>query len=243
MRYDDINNCTNEGKPVIQLMNVTKKYPNGHTALHQVSLHITPGEMVFLEGHSGAGKSTLLKLIALIERPTRGNIKVGGHQLNEITTHQIPYYRRRLGYITQHPKLLNTYSVFENVAIPLVVAGYSSGEIQRRSRAALERVGLAEKERYTPLMLSEGEQQRLGIARAVVHKPRLLLADEPTGNLDPELALEIMRLFERFHQVGVTVVIASHDRALLNQFPYRRIHLVEGKVAEPQRQLHEEAVV
>lgn len=227
---------------MITLSNVTKKYPNGHTALNQVSLHIQPGEMVFLEGHSGAGKSTLLKLITLNERPTRGTITVAKHQLNTLAAYQIPYYRRRLGYITQHPKLLNRYSAFENVAMPLIVAGYHSQEINRRVRAALERVGLAEKERHTPLMLSEGEQQRLSIARAVVHKPQLLLADEPTGNLDPELSFEIMRLFERFHQVGVTVVIASHDRLLLDQFPYRRIHLTQGKLLQPRQvPLHEEA--
>ena len=218
---------------MITISNVTKKYPNGHTALNNISLHISPGEMIFLEGHSGAGKSTLLKLIALIERPTRGKITVAGHQITAISAFQAPYYRRRLGYITQHPKLLNTYSAFENVALPLVVAGFQAPDIQRRVRAALERVGLKDKEHYTPLMLSEGEQQRLGIARAVVHKPQVLLADEPTGNLDPELALEIMHMFERFHQVGVTVIIASHDRSLLDQFPYRRIHLSHGKILAP----------
>lgn len=227
---------------MIRLSHVTKKYANGHTALDNVSLQIGKGEMVFLEGHSGAGKSTLLKLIALLERPTRGNIIVAGQNLNAIPKHQIPFHRRRIGYITQHPKLLNSYTVFENVAIPLIVAGYKAIEMARRVRAALERVGLGNKERYTPTMLSEGEQQRLGIARAIVHKPRLLLADEPTGNLDPELAIEIMRLFARFNQVGSTVVIASHDRYLLDQLSYRRIHLSNGKVLATPNTEHSEAV-
>lgn len=215
---------------MIKLSHITKKYPNGHTALDKISLEIQAGEMIFLEGHSGAGKSTLLKLIALLERPTRGLIHVAGQNLDDIPARKIPYYRRRIGYITQHPVLLNSHTVFENVAIPLIVAGFRALDMERRIRAALDRVGLASKERYTPDMLSEGERQRLGIARAVVHKPRLLLADEPTGNLDPELALEIMRLFERFHQVGATVVIASHDRALIEKFAYRRIHLAHGQI-------------
>lgn len=215
---------------MITLFNVTKKYANGHVALNNVSLQIASGEMVFLQGHSGAGKSTLLKLIALLEHPTRGHVVVSGKNINHIPKRKIPFYRRRLGFISQHPKLLNTYTAFENVALPLVVAGYDRFEIQRRVRAALERVGLLEKELAYPPALSEGEQQRVGIARAVVHKPRFLLADEPTGNLDPELALEIMKLFERFQQVGVTVLIASHDRNLMDKFPYRRLHISQGKL-------------
>lgn len=215
---------------MITLFNVTKKYENGHVALSHVSLQIASGEMVFLQGHSGAGKSTLLKLIALLEHPTRGHLVVSGKNINHIPKNKIPFYRRRLGFISQHPKLLNTYTIFENVALPLVVAGYDRFETQRRVRAALERVGLLEKENSYPPALSEGEQQRVGIARAVVHKPRFLLADEPTGNLDPELSLEIMKLFERFQQVGVTVLIASHDRHLMEKFPYRSLHLSQGKL-------------
>ena len=200
---------------MITLNNVTKKYPNGQLALNNISLEIASGEMVFLKGHSGAGKSTLLKLIAHLEQPTRGTVLVGGKNISKMNKSRIPYFRRHLGFITQNPKLLNNYTVFENVAMPLVIAGYDKAEMHRRTRAALERVGLLDKEAFKPTTLSVGEQQRVGIARAVVHKPRFLLADEPTGNLDPDLSFEIMKLFERFHQVGVTVLIASHDANLL----------------------------
>ncbi|MGD9590896.1 MAG: cell division ATP-binding protein FtsE [Candidatus Berkiella sp.] len=218
---------------MITFVNVTKKYPNGQLALNNISLEIASGEMVFLRGHSGAGKSTLLKVIAHLETPTRGQVFVGAKNICQMKKSQIPYFRRHIGYITQNPKLLDNYTVFENVAMPLVIAGYEKLDIIRRVRAALERVGLLEKEQLKPPMLSEGEQQRVGIARAVVHKPRILLADEPTGNLDPELSLEIMKLFERFRQVGVTVLIASHDSHLLEQFPYRKIHLAQGSIIEP----------
>jgi cell division transport system ATP-binding protein len=219
---------------VITFFNVTKKYPNGQVALNNVSFQVAEGEMVFLHGHSGAGKSTLLRMIALLERPTRGHVVVANKNLSQTKRYQIPYYRRRLGFITQNPKLLENYTVFENVAMPLVIAGYDRFDIIRRVRAALDRVGLLEKERATPPTLSVGEQQRVGIARAVVHKPQFLLADEPTGNLDPELSLEIMKLFERFQQVGVTVMIASHDINLLNQFPYRKLQLAQGKLINVQ---------
>lgn len=218
---------------MITLYNVTKKHPNGHVALNNVSLQIQAGEMVFLQGHSGAGKSTLLRLIANLERPTRGHIIVGGKNINHLKASQIPYYRRRFGFICQNPQLLNNETIFENVALPLVIAGFDRFDVKRRVRAALERVGLLDKENCKPIMLSEGEQQRVGIARAVVHKPRFLLADEPTGNLDPELSLEIMKLFERFQQVGVTVLIASHDRNLLEKFPFRTLHLAHGQLLNP----------
>lgn len=214
---------------MITLHHVTKTYPNGHLALSHISLQILHGEMVFLEGHSGAGKSTLLKLIALLEPPTRGQIIVNGQNIHHFSSGDVPYYRRRLGFISQHPKLLQNCTIFENVALPLVVAGYDSLETRRRTHAALDRVGLLSKEKCFPFTLSDGEQQRVGIARAVVHKPNYLIADEPTGNLDPELSFEIMKLFERFHQVGVTVLIASHDKALIDRFPYRRILLSKGK--------------
>lgn len=223
---------------VITFSNVTKKYLNGQVALNNISFQINQGELVFLQGHSGAGKTTLLKLIALLERPTRGAVIVGGKNLAHITPFKTPYYRRLLGLISQNPKLLNNYTVFENVATPLVISGYDRYEITRRVRAALERVGLLEKEHHLPTMLSEGERQRVGIARAVVHKPRFLLADEPTGNLDPHLSLEIMKLFERFQQVGVTVLLASHDAALLERFPYRKLQLNKGQIvsSEPSKE-------
>lgn len=215
---------------MITLLNVTKKYPSGHVAMDDMSLQIMSGEMVFLQGHSGAGKSTLLKMLALLERPTKGQIIVGGKNLNQINQHHIPYYRRQIGFITQNPKLLNHYSVFENVAMPLVIAGFERQELIKRVRAALNRVGLLHKELQKPLQLSEGEQQRVGIARAIVHKPKIVLADEPTGNLDPELSLEIFKLFAQFNQVGVTLLIASHDAGLIKHLPFRSIHIAQGKL-------------
>lgn len=222
---------------MITLHNVTKRYPNGHAALHSVSFSIESGEMVFLQGHSGAGKSTLLRLIALLESPSRGHITVAGKNINQFSLTQIPFYRRRIGFISQHPKLLPAHTIYENVALPLIVAGFDKAETQRRARAALDRVGLLEKEHLFPQALSEGEQQRVGIARAVVHKPKIVLADEPTGNLDPELSLEIMKLFERFQQAGVTLLIASHDRHLMAKFPYRTLHLSQGKLTESEMEI------
>lgn len=186
--------------------------------------------MVFLQGHSGAGKSTLLKMLGLLERPTKGQIIVGGKNLNQIVRHHVPYYRRQIGFITQNPKLLHHYSVFENVAMPLVILGCEKQEIIKRVRAALNRVGLLNKERLKPMHLSEGEQQRVGIARAIVHKPKIVLADEPTGNLDPDLSMEIFKLFAQFNQVGVTMLIASHDAGLINQLPFRQIRISQGKL-------------
>jgi cell division transport system ATP-binding protein len=222
---------------LISFKHVTKKYVRGQVALNNISLTIEKGEMVFLQGHSGAGKTTLLKLIALFESPTRGQIQVANVDLETLTARKIPYYRRRLGFITQNPKLLQNYTVFENVAIPLFISGFHRSEIQRRVQAALDRVGLAGKESMLPTLLSEGERQRVGIARAVVHKPSILLADEPTGNLDPALSKEIMKLFERFHQVGVTVLIASHDTNLLATMPYRKIHLAHGQLLTSEKVL------
>lgn len=215
---------------MITLLNVTKTYANGHVALNDLSLQIMAGEMVFLQGHSGAGKSTLLKMLCLLERPTKGQISVGGKHLNQISKHQVPYYRRQIGFITQNPKLLSQYSVFENVAVPLIILGCDKSEIVKRVRAALNRVGLLHKEQLRPMHLSEGEQQRIGIARAIVHKPKIVLADEPTGNLDPELSMEIFKLFAQFNQVGVTMLIASHDCALIDQLPFRVIKIAQGKL-------------
>jgi cell division transport system ATP-binding protein len=216
---------------VIQLQQVSKRYAGGQDALRDVTMHVDAGEMVFLTGHSGAGKSTLLRLLTLIERCSRGAISVGGQHLNRVRGPAIARYRRNLGMVFQDHRLLMDRPAFDNVALPLIIAGYARQEVARRTRAALDRVGLLAKERMLPQMLSSGEQQRVGIARAVVHKPAVLLADEPTGNLDPDLSLETMRLFERFNQVGVTVVIASHDLGLIRQLSHRVVRLDQGVIA------------
>ena len=215
---------------MIHLQQVSKRYGSGQEALREIDLHIGAGEMVFLTGHSGAGKSTLLRLVTLIERASRGNITVGGQHLGRVKGPAVARYRRHLGMVFQDHRLLMDRPAFDNVALPLVIAGYPHQEIARRVRAALDRVGLLAKERALPQMLSSGEQQRLGIARAVVHKPAVLLADEPTGNLDPELSVEIMRLFERFHQVGVTVLIATHDLDLIRRMNHRVVGLADGRI-------------
>lgn len=218
---------------MIQFHNVAKRYAGGHEALRDVSFEVARSEMVFLTGHSGAGKSTLLKLIALIERPSSGEVIVNDHNLNRLERSHIPFHRRSLGMIFQDFRLLQDRTVFDNVALPLVITGeYDQREIGRRVRAALDKVGLLGKEKYYPLELSGGEQQRVGIARAVVHKPVLLLADEPTGNLDPALSREIMGLFDAFQQVGVTVVVASHDLDLIASLPHRVLTLQHGRLAE-----------
>ncbi|MBI5451040.1 MAG: cell division ATP-binding protein FtsE [Gammaproteobacteria bacterium] len=215
---------------LIQLSNVGKRYEGGYDALRAITMHIDAGEMVFLTGRSGAGKSTLLKLLALIDRSTQGTVIVNGKNYNHVKPGQIPYIRREIGMIFQNHRLLQDRSVFDNVALPLLIHGYNRNEIQRRVRAALDKVGLLKKERLRPLMLSGGEQQRVGIARAVVNKPLLLLADEPTGNLDPELSSEIMRLFREFNQVGVTVLVASHDLDLIRRFGCRMVTLDNGEL-------------
>ena len=216
---------------MIQFDQVYKRYPNGREALAGVSFKVERGGMTFLTGHSGAGKSSILKLIGLIERPTRGRVLVGGRTTDAIKAGAIPQFRREIGMVFQDHKLLHDRPVADNVALPLIVAGVPRREIDKRVRAALDQVGLLGKERNRPLELSTGEQQRVGIARAVVGKPPLLIADEPTGNLDPDLALEVMRLFKRFNDVGVTVIIATHDVHLIDQFGARRIILGEGRVA------------
>ena len=216
---------------MIRLENVVKRYPGGREALSQLSLHVAAGEMVFLTGPSGAGKSTILKLIALIERPTRGQVTVAGENTSRVARRRIPAFRRRIGMVFQDHKLLADRSAFDNVALPLVIAGVGHRETARRVRAAIDQVGLLGKEKFLPALLSTGEQQRIGIARAVVATPPLLIADEPTGNLDPELSFEIMRLFRRFNEVGVTVLIASHDLALIERLRGRRIGLRDGRLA------------
>lgn len=215
---------------MIRFDNLSKRYTGGYEALRNVSFEMDSGEMAFLTGHSGAGKSTLLKLLMLIERPTSGNLLIDGKNLNRLSRAKIPFYRRQLGVVFQNHQLLFDRSVFENVALPLQVSGYSPNEIGRRVRAALDSVGLLDRERQNPVELSGGEQQRIGIARAVVHKPKILLADEPTGNLDPQLSAEIMALFKRFQDVGVTVLVASHDINLINKMDLRIMRLNQGEL-------------
>lgn len=215
---------------MIEFHNVSKRYPNGYEALTGVTLEVGEGEMVFLTGHSGAGKSTLMKLIMLIERPSQGQVVIGGRNLNRLRSGQIPFHRRQVGVVFQNHQLLFDRSVFDNVALPLQIAGVHTREIGRRVRAALDKVGLLERERVNPITLSGGEQQRVGIARAVVNKPPVLLADEPTGNLDPDLSSDIMQLFREFNQVGVTVLIASHDWALIRSMGARVLTLEQGQL-------------
>jgi cell division transport system ATP-binding protein len=215
---------------MIRFEHVTKRYPERGEALRDLSFELEAGEMAFLTGRSGAGKSTLLKLVGLLERPTRGRVVVNGRDLGTLSRRQIPYYRREVGIIFQDHHLLEDRSVYDNVALPLIVSRMGRAEIGRRVRAALDQVGLLDKERVLPTALSGGEQQRVGIARAVVGRPSVLLADEPTGNLDPDLAREIMQLFRRFHQVGVTLLIATHDLALITAMPYRTLTLDQGRL-------------
>jgi cell division transport system ATP-binding protein len=215
---------------MIRFDQVFKRYPNGREALSGVTFSIESGALTFLTGHSGAGKSSILKLIALIERPSRGQVIVNNQNTSGVKPRAIPQFRRQIGVVFQDHKLLHDRPVADNVALPLVIAGVPRREIDKRVRAALDQVGLLGREKSRPLELSTGEQQRVGIARAVVAKPSLLIADEPTGNLDPELALEVMKLFKRFSDVGVTVVIASHDVHLIDQLGARRIVLSQGSI-------------
>lgn len=213
---------------MIQFDRVSKRYTNGKEALQNVSFRLPPGELTFLTGHSGAGKSTLLKLIMVIERPTAGQLLVDGQNIASLGTRAIPYLRRKIGMVHQSHHLLFDRSVYDNVALPLVIAGFRPADIGKRVRAALDKVGLLDKEHLNPITLSGGEQQRVGIARAVVNKPPLLLADEPTGNLDPALSAEIMDLFRDFARVGVSVLIATHDLSLIARYHHRLLTLREG---------------
>ena len=217
---------------MIRFVNASKRYSSGFDALQNVNFHMEPGEMAFLTGHSGAGKSSLLKLIALLERSSRGQVIVNNQNLSKVPRRRIPYFRRNIGIIFQDHQLLFDRTVFDNVALPLIIAGYSRHDIAKRVRAALDKVGLLNKEKKYPITLSGGEQQRVGIARAVVNKPPLILADEPTGNLDPELSAEIMGLFQDFSDVGVTVLVATHDIALISELPYRTLVLKDGKLID-----------
>jgi len=216
---------------MIHFEHVRKQYPGGHEALKGISFHIGQGEMCFLTGRSGAGKSTLLKLIAFLERPTGGSIVINNVNLAGLRKRAIAEYRRRVGVVFQSPMLLFDRTVFDNVALPLLIAGYLPAEVRKRVQAALDQVSLLDKQHSNPISLSGGEQQRVGIARAVVTRPAILLADEPTGNLDPKLSEEILQLFERFNQIGVTVLIATHDVELIKQFNVRRFHIVDGRLA------------
>ncbi len=213
---------------MVRFDNVGKRYESGVDALSGITFSLDAGEIAFLTGRSGAGKSTLLKLITLIDRATRGQIYIGGKNLTSVKRRQIPYFRRDIGIVFQQPKLLADRTVFDNVALPLIISGsFHHAEIGRRVRASLDKVGLLDKERAFPTQLSGGEQQRVGIARAVVNRPPLLVADEPTGNLDPALSAEIMNLFDQFSRVGTTVLIASHDLTLISRMG-RRVLTLQG---------------
>lgn len=217
---------------MIRFDNVHKRYPNGREALAGVSFSLERGEFAFLTGPSGAGKSTLLRLIALIERPTRGSVLVNNQNTSRVSRRRIPAFRQRMGIVFQDHKLLYDRSVFDNVALPLVIAGAPRREMERRVRAALDQVGLRGRESHAPITLSTGEQQRVGIARAIAIRPDVVIADEPTGNLDPELSFEIMQLFTRFNEVGVTLLIATHDLELIERLPHRQLRLVGGQLVE-----------
>jgi len=217
---------------IVHFHRVSHRYDGGPQIISDVSFTLGQGEMAFLTGPSGAGKSTLLRLTALLARATAGQVLVGGRNLAEIKRSQIPAFRRQIGVIFQNPSLLNERSVFDNVALPLLIRGHSGEDIGRRVRAALDAVGLLSKEKAYPLTLSGGEQQRVGIARAVVAKPQLLLADEPTGNLDAQLAMDVMALFMRFNEVGVSVLVATHAISLVGRLPHRVIHIERGNLEE-----------
>jgi cell division transport system ATP-binding protein len=217
---------------VIRFDNVSKRYPSGQEALRELSFELTQGEMAFVTGRSGAGKSTLLKLIALLDRPSRGQIHVDGRNLASTKRRAVPQLRRRIGMVFQDHRLLMDRSVYDNVALPLIIAGVAREEVGKRVRAALDKVGLLGREADAPVALSTGEQQRVGIARAIVGKPPVLIADEPTGNLDPQLSSEIMALFAEFQQVGTTVLIASHDLMLIKRMQKRVLVLDQGKLID-----------
>jgi cell division transport system ATP-binding protein len=226
----------------ISFQNVTKRFENGHEALAEVNADFSEGSMTFLTGHSGAGKSTFLKLLIRAQRPSRGRILVNGIDVGTLSEKRLPRYRQHIGVVFQDHHLLATRNVFDNVAIPLRVAGMGEREIARRVRAVLTSVELLGKEGLQPRHLSTGEQQRVGIARAVVTRPRILLADEPTGNLDPDLSRHIMGLFARFNQVGTTVIIVTHDVSLIGEYEARVLHLEEGRIVSGQTQAGRESL-
>jgi cell division transport system ATP-binding protein len=210
---------------------VAKRYPGGQEALKEVSFALEPGELAFITGRSGAGKSTLLKLIPAIERPSAGSVVVNGQNVSALKRAALPYLRRNIGLVFQDQKLLYDRSVYDNVMLPLAFSGYAPKEAARRARAALDKVGLLARERSNPVQLSGGEQQRLAIARAVVNRPALLIADEPTANLDADSAARILDIFVAFNQVGVTVLIATHDQGLVERYGKRHLRLEGGRIS------------
>ena len=219
------------GAPIISFSEVSKRYPGGYEALSGISFDVCAGEFVFLTGHSGAGKSTLLKLVAAIEQASSGTVLVGGQNVSSMRRSAKPFLRRNLGLVFQDHKLLYERSVFDNVMLPLQVIGQTTKDAARRARAALDKVGLLAREKANPLSLSGGEQQRLCIARAVVNRPSILLADEPTASLDQESAHSVLEIFRSFNQVGVTVLVATHDLAAIAQLQPRLIVLSKGRLA------------
>ncbi|MEM7304264.1 MAG: cell division ATP-binding protein FtsE [Pseudomonadota bacterium] len=216
---------------MIRLQNISKRFPDSGEVLANVDLNIEQGEMIFLTGPSGSGKSTLLKLIALVEPPTRGKLYFNERNITNISRRNVSKFRSQMGLVFQDHRLLNDRNVFENIALPLRINGYSPRDIPKRVRAALDKVNLLKKEKSKPISLSGGEQQRVGIARAIVHRPKILLADEPTGNLDPELSRDIMQLFLDFNQVGVTALVASHDQSLVERLGKKILHLQHGRLS------------
>lgn len=219
---------------MIKFDNISKRYPDGQEALSNISFEVSKGELAFITGHSGAGKSTLLKLILAMESPSNGQLIANGINLSRISRSQIAKHRRQIGTVFQDHQLLHDRTVFDNVALPLEISGYQAKETGRRVRAALDKVGLLKKEKSFPGSLSGGEQQRVGIARAVVNRPTIILADEPTGNLDPALSAEVMRVFEQFKSVGVCLLVASHDATLIQRLNYRTLVLDNGKLVADQ---------
>ena len=213
---------------MITFSHVTKRYRGGSEALKDLSFTVEEGELVVLTGPSGAGKTTLLKLIAAIERPSQGSVVVNGQNVGKLSRGAVPYLRRNIGMVFQEGRLLFDRNVFENVALPLRIIGMPTREAAKRVRAALDKVGLLEKEKAQPITLSGGEQQRLAIARAIVNRPSILIADEPTGNLDPDYAVQLMDMFAAFNQVGVTLLLATHDPHLASRFTSRVLHLRDG---------------
>jgi cell division transport system ATP-binding protein len=217
---------------ILQFKDVTKKYTGQINILNQINFNLAEGEMAFLTGHSGVGKTTFLKLVTKLENPTAGDVIFDGQRINDFNKYKVAALRREVGFILQNPHLLKDRTISDNVALPLLINGTDPATIQRRVSAALDMVGLLHKEKMLPQLLSTGEQQRVGIARAIVHKPKLLLADEPTGNLDPLLSLNIMKLFEQFNEFGMSILIVTHDLQLIANMKHRITVLREGALCE-----------